>query len=164
MTGVELGRPVRGSTSWTSTSSGNGKSVAYSSVVIGRLPEVCFSYSETWETVALTLQGCYQDEMKSCVRKLLLNCNDKHQFLRVFLRLRAWYWVTSVVFDSATLWTVACQAPLIIGFSRQKCWSELPCPLPGDLSNPGIELASLMSPALADESITTSSTCVLCFD
>ena len=37
------------------------------------------------------------------------------------------------------LWTVACQAPLYMGFSRQKYWSGLPCPHPGDLLNPGIE-------------------------
>ena len=42
-----------------------------------------------------------------------------------------------------TLWTVARQALLSMGFSRQEYWSGLPCPLPGDLPNPGIELASL---------------------
>ena len=35
-------------------------------------------------------------------------------------------------------WTVALQAPLSMGFSRQEYWSGLPCPLPGDLPNPGI--------------------------
>ena len=49
----------------------------------------------------------------------------------------------------AVQWTVACQAPLSIGFSRQKYWSGLPCPTPGDLPDPGIEPASLTSPALA---------------
>ena len=38
-----------------------------------------------------------------------------------------------------TLWTVACQAPLSMGFSRQEYWSGLPCPSPGDLPDPGIE-------------------------
>ena len=33
----------------------------------------------------------------------------------------------------ATLWTVACQAPLFMGFSRQEYWSWLPCPSLGDL-------------------------------
>ena len=41
-----------------------------------------------------------------------------------------------------TLWTVACQAPLAIGFSRQKYWSGLPCRPPGDLPDPGIGSAS----------------------
>ena len=41
-----------------------------------------------------------------------------------------------------TPWTVARQAPLSTGFSRQEYWSGLPCPPPGDLPNPGIELRS----------------------
>ena len=40
----------------------------------------------------------------------------------------------------ATPWTVAHQAPLFMGFSRQEYWSGLPCPPPGDLPDPGIEL------------------------
>ena len=54
-----------------------------------------------------------------------------------------------VVSSSVTLWTVARQAPLSRGFSRQEYWSGLPFPPPGDLPNPGIEPVSLMSPALA---------------
>jgi len=49
----------------------------------------------------------------------------------------------------ATLWIVACQAPLFLGFSRQEYWSGLSCPPPGDLLDPGIEPVSLMSPAFA---------------
>ena len=41
-----------------------------------------------------------------------------------------------------TLWTVARQAPLSMGFSRQDYWSGLPCPPPGDLPNLGIERAA----------------------
>ena len=58
----------------------------------------------------------------------------------------------------ATLWTVAPQAPLSLGFSRQEHWSELPCPFPGALPDPGIVLASLTSPALAGGFLTTSTT------
>ena len=39
----------------------------------------------------------------------------------------------------ATLWTVACQAPLSMGFSRQEYWSGLPFPPPGDLPDPETE-------------------------
>ena len=46
----------------------------------------------------------------------------------------------------ATLWTVALQAPLTMGFARQEYWSELPCPPPGDLLNPGIEPTCPASP------------------
>ena len=48
-----------------------------------------------------------------------------------------------------TPWTVARQAPLSMGFSRQEHWSGLPRPPPGDLPDPGIESTSLSSPALA---------------
>ena len=44
--------------------------------------------------------------------------------------------------DSATPWTVARQAPLSLGFSRQGYWSGLPRPPPGDLPDPGTESAS----------------------
>ena len=50
---------------------------------------------------------------------------------------------------SVTVWTVACQAPLYVGFSKEECWSGLPCPPPGDLPNPRIKPVSLMSPSLA---------------
>ena len=56
----------------------------------------------------------------------------------------------------ATPWTVACQAPLSVGFSRQKYWSGLPFPSPGDLLNPGIEHKLLLSPSLAGGFFTTS--------
>ena len=54
--------------------------------------------------------------------------------------------------------TVACQAPLYVGFSRQKSWNRLPCLPPEDLPNPGIKPLSVLSPALADEFLTTSAT------
>ena len=57
-----------------------------------------------------------------------------------------------------TPWTLSLQAPLSIGFSKQEYWSGLPCPPPGDLPNPGIESASLMSPAWAGRFFTTSAT------
>ena len=56
-----------------------------------------------------------------------------------------------------TPWTLDHQAPLSMGFSRQEYWSGLPCPPPGDLPDPGIDL-SLMSVALAGGFFTTSAT------
>ena len=41
-----------------------------------------------------------------------------------------------------TPWTVAHQAPLSMGFSRQEYWSGVPCPLPGDFRDPGVESRS----------------------
>ena len=55
----------------------------------------------------------------------------------------------------ATLWSVACQAPLSMGFSRQEYWSGFPCSSPGDLSYPGTEPLSPMAPALQEYSFTT---------
>ena len=49
-----------------------------------------------------------------------------------------------------TPWTVAHQAPLSMGFSRQEYWSGLPFPPPGDLPDPGIKL---LSPALLADSL-----------
>ena len=68
-------------------------------------------------------------------------------------------YVASVMSDCVTPWTVACQAPLSMGFSRQEDWSGLPFPSPGDLPHPGIKPASLTSsPALAGRFFTTSAT------
>ena len=58
----------------------------------------------------------------------------------------------------ATLWTVACQAPLSMGSFKCNYWSGLPCPPPGDLPDPGTELASLISPVLAGGFYTISAT------
>ena len=52
----------------------------------------------------------------------------------------------------ATPWTVAYQAPLSMGFSRQEYWSGLPFPSPGDLPNPGIEP---WSPTLQADALTS---------
>ena len=64
-----------------------------------------------------------------------------------------WSWVVpacvlsyfSRVWLSAALWTVACQAPQSVGFSRQEHWSGLPCPRSGDLPDAGTELTSHVS-------------------
>ena len=54
-----------------------------------------------------------------------------------------WWWLVAKSCPTlATPWTVACQAPLSMGFSRQEHWSGLPFPSPGDLPNPGIEPGS----------------------
>ena len=68
--------------------------------------------------------------------------NPRHQFSFVWLFV--------------TLWALACQAPLSMGFSRQEYCSELLCPPPGDLPSPGIEPTSLTSPALASRFFTIS--------
>ena len=55
-----------------------------------------------------------------------------------------------------TPWTVAHQAPLSMGFSRQEYWNGFSFPTPGDLPNPGIKPLSLATLALAGEFFTTA--------
>ena len=100
-------------------------------------------------------------------------CNDLAQHLEGTVELGTWSWCSLYLIISlpvcmpscfshvqlfATPWTVAHQAPLSIGFSRQEYWSGLPCPPPGGLPHPEIKPASLMSPALAGRFFTTSTT------
>ena len=84
------------------------------------------------------------------------DCNhgDKHHRRGVCVRAR----VLSCVQLFATPWIVAHQALLSMEFSRQEYWSGPPLATPGDLPNPGIEPASLASPALAGEFFTNSAT------
>ena len=54
------------------------------------------------------------------------------------------------MYHFAAPWTIACQAPLSMGFSRQECWSGLPLPFLGYLPVPGIEPGS---PALRADAL-----------
>ena len=58
----------------------------------------------------------------------------------------------------ATPWTVACQAPLSMEFSRREYWNGLQFHSPGDLADLETEHVSFMSPALAGRFFTTSTT------
>ena len=62
-----------------------------------------------------------------------------------------------------TPWTVARQALLSMGFSRQEYWSGLPFPPAGDLPAPGTQLLSPVPPALAGEFFNTSADYVIYF-
>ena len=55
-----------------------------------------------------------------------------------------------------TLWAVAHQAPLSMGFYRQEDWSGLPFPTPGDLPDPGIKPVSPVSPPFQVDSLPLS--------
>ena len=71
-------------------------------------------------------------------------CSGSHPFKHLLMM----FVLCSVVSDSVIPWTKASQTPLSMGFPRQEFWSRLPFPSPGDLPDPGIEPASLTSPAL----------------
>ena len=92
-----------------------------------------YCWSLAWRIVNVTLLAC---KMSTIVYACILSCFSC-----------AWLY--------ATLWNVDHQTHLSLGFSRQECWSGLPCPSPIDLSDPGIELSSLMSPALGGGQIPT---------
>ena len=61
--------------------------------------------------------------------------------------------VLSRVWLFATPWTIACQVPLFMEFSRQAYWSGLPLPSPGNVPDPGIKPVSPAYPALAADSL-----------
>ena len=66
--------------------------------------------------------------------------------------------VTKSFLTLAIPWTVACQAPLSMEFSRQEYWSWLPFPPPGDHPFPGIEPTPLESPVLIGVFFTNGTT------
>ena len=70
---------------------------------------------------------------------------ENEKKVKVFVASHVWLFVTP--------WTVACQAPLSMGFPRQEYWSGLPFPSPGDLPDPGIEPRS---PTLQADSLPLS--------
>ena len=80
---------------------------------------------------------------------------SKHNNFHLWQNLR---WGEVKLFSCVQLfvtpWTVACQAPLSLGFSRQEYWSGLPFPSPGDLPNPRIEPRS---PASEADALTSES-------
>ena len=69
--------------------------------------------------------------------------------MSIFSLTRGAVCVLSHVLLFVSPWTVVRQAPLFMEFFRQKYWSELPFPSPGDLPELGIEHASLLFSALA---------------
>ena len=80
---------------------------------------------------------------------------DQLAFRRLIMCDKYCVWVRSVVSNTVTPWTVAHQALLSMGFSRQESWSGLPFSPPGDLPSPGMEPASPVAPALAGRVFTT---------
>ena len=69
-------------------------------------------------------------------------CCSKHLCAYILANYSKLLFVTQSCLTLATPWSIACQAPLSIGLSRQEYWSGLPFSSPGDLSNPGVELES----------------------
>ena len=83
-------------------------------------------------------------------------CTIRYDILKYLNSDSTFMLMFSSVWLFVTPWTVAHQAPLSMGFSRQEYWSGLPFPTPGDLSDQGIEPMSLVSLALAGRFFTTA--------
>ena len=87
-----------------------------------------------WRTKPQSFKGTEWTNMRCTILSIMVMEEDMtyyHSFTRVQL--------------FAMLWTVALQAPLSMGFSRQEYWNGFPCPPPGDLPNPGTEPVSYVS-------------------
>ena len=121
------------------------------------------SFKSTWALGVegrVRIEGVLVSPRTSCVTKgVEIPTNLYWTFLKMYIkqcvRVLSHF---SLVWLFVTLWTVAYQAPLSMGFSRQEYWSGLPCPPPGDLPDPGMKPASLRSPALVGRFFTTSAT------
>ena len=109
---------------------------------------------------SLGYRKCFKASFGFLFKEVSIVLNSKSKFTQLAtecLSTKTWLFSEneshSVVSDSfASPWTVACQTPLFMEFSRQKYWSGLPCPSPGDLPNLGIEPGS---PALQADSLST---------
>ena len=117
-------------------------------------PAVHLFFSGPWWTLVLPPRPC----VPLLSRGIVSDTKHFHQ-----KRWSLWIVTCACVFSRCspvqlfvTLSTVARQAPLFMGFSRQEYQSGLPCSPPGDLPDSGVESTSLMSPALADRFFTTS--------
>ena len=93
-------------------------------------------------------------DIKICIKNIFKKIFNLHQVAKVLQGMHVC--VLSCFF--VTLWTLACQAPLSMGFSRQEYQSGWACPPPGDLPNPGIKPISITSPALEGGFFNTSAT------
>ena len=100
------------------------------------------------------LNICINSQVLPAFRSIKLGGNTRKTAIKRCLCVR----VLSRVWLFAIPWTVALQVPLFVEFSQQEYWNGLPLPLPGDLPNPGIEPASLVSPALAGRFLTANAT------
>ena len=116
------------------------------------------SFKSTWALGVegrVRIEGVLVSPRTSCVTKgVEIPINLYWTFLKMYIkqcvRVLSHF---SLVWLFVTLWTVAYQAPLSMGFSRQGCWSGLPCPPAGDLPDPGIEATS---PILQADCLTLS--------
>ena len=115
--------------------------------------EVCLSWKGKLSVSPCEYQGrTHEAADMQASSNWLCNDRDVHSLNIPFTQLELCQ-LLSRVWLLATLWTVACQAPLSMGFSRQEYWSRLPFPPPEDIPDSGIKPASPVSPALQVDSL-----------
>ena len=110
-----------------------------------------FSWAVTVERSYLGLQRCRRMLLRALQKEAHVHYHPTPRYLGSLHPHSECVLNCSVVSNSffVTSWTIAHQASLSMEFSSQEYWSGLPFPIPGDLSDPGIEPASLASPTLA---------------
>ena len=105
-----------------------------------------------WEAISFSRGSSWVKPGSPALQKILYRLSHQGSPpLSVLLLLLLSHF--SCVWLCVTPWTVACQARLSMGFSRQQYWSDLPCPPPQDLPHPGTEPGS---PALQADSLPLS--------
>ena len=110
-----------------------------------------FSRQEYWSGCCFLPQGIFPSQGSNLGlphhKRFLYRLTTREAHIYIYACVLSHF---SCVCLFETLWTVACQASLFIGFyCTSTLWSLLPCPPPGDLPDPGIEPTSLRSPELA---------------
>ena len=114
---------------------------------------------------SLWIKSCQTNATKDAEVKILISKTTSSSKIVILLSFNNIIYYVNIMLGRfscvrffATPWTVAHQAPLFMGFSRQEYWSGLPFPTPGGLPHLGSEPASFTSPALAGRFFTTSTT------
>ena len=98
---------------------------------------------------------CYKLANKLIIFPVQCMCSlNNGQWNQLINNCVLFFQLLSCVWLFATKWTVVCQAPLSMGFSRQEYWSGFPFPSPGDVPNPGIKSRS---PALQTDPLPSES-------
>ena len=108
---------------------------------------------------------CSSQQSRRCLPLGALYSSGRDRHKKTFLKNNTYYVMCVCMLSlfsrvrlCANLWAITCHASLSMGFSKWEYWSELPCPPPRDLPDPGIKPKSLRSPAQAGGFFTTSTT------
>ena len=105
----------------------------------------CFSFYKFSHYLSLEIYFAFSNSSRSLSippSPLPTHTKNIYVYIYVCVCVAFVYWLNHVHLFCDP-WTVACQAPLSIGFPRQEYWSGSPCPPPGDIPHPGVKLVFL---------------------